>query len=85
MISFLSGSSFTDTDNLQDTRGREGTISYSTLPLPSAHKHPDIYLQLCMWVDFYMFLIVVLVFTRLLLDEIYNFIELPIDWLLMRC
>ena len=48
MISFLSGSSFTDTDNLQDTRGREGTISYSTLPLPSAHKHPDIYLQLCM-------------------------------------
>ena len=36
---FLSGFSFTDTDNLQDSRGREGTIFYSTLPLPS-HKVP---------------------------------------------
>ena len=32
---FLSGFSFTDTDNSQDSRGREGTIFYSTLPLPS--------------------------------------------------
>ena len=43
---FLSGFSFTDTDNSQDSRGREGP-SYSTLPLPPAHEHSDIYLQLC--------------------------------------
>ena len=29
---------FTDTDNSQDSRGREGSIFYSTLPLPPAHK-----------------------------------------------
>ena len=43
---FLSGFSFTDTDDSQDSRGREGTIFYSTLPLPPAHEHWDIYLQL---------------------------------------
>ena len=45
---FLSGFSFTDTDDAQDSRGREGTIFYSTLPLPPAYEHSDIYLQLCM-------------------------------------
>ena len=45
---FLSGFSFTNTDDSQDSRGREGTIFYSTLPLPPAHEHSDIYLQLCM-------------------------------------
>ena len=45
---FLSGFSFTDTDDSQDSRGRERTIFYSTLPLPPAHEHSDIYLQLCM-------------------------------------
>ena len=39
---------FADTDDLQDSRGTEGTIFYSTLPLPPAHEHLDIYLQLCM-------------------------------------
>ena len=42
---FLSGFSFTDTDDSQDSRGREGTIFYSTLPLPPAHEHSDIYLH----------------------------------------
>ena len=70
---FLSGFSFTDTDDSQDSRGREGTIFYSTLPLPLVHEHSDIYLQLCM------FLIALLVFTRLLLDEICHLIELPFD------
>ena len=49
---FLSGFSFTDTDNSQDSRGREGP-SYSTLPLPPAHEHSDIYLQLCTWDDYH--------------------------------
>ena len=44
---FLSGFSFTDTGDAQDSRGREGTIFYSTLPLPPTHEHSDIYLQLC--------------------------------------
>ena len=66
---FLSQFSFTDTDDSQDRLGRERTIFYYTLPLPSAHKHSDIYLQLCMWDDYHIFLIATLVFTRLLLDE----------------
>ena len=73
---------FTDIDDPQDSRGREGTIFYSTLPLPPAHEHSDIYLQLCMWDDYHVFLIAPLVFTRLLLDEIYHFIELTFEWLI---
>ena len=44
---FLSGFSFTDTDNSQDSKGREGTFLYSTVPLPPDHEHSDIYVQLC--------------------------------------
>ena len=73
---------FTDTHHSQDSRGREGIIFYSTLPLPPAHEHSDIYLQLCMWDDYHVFLIATLVFTRLLLDEIYHLIELPFEWLI---
>ena len=79
---FLLGFSFTETDDSQDSRGREGTIFYSTLPLPPAHEQSDIYLQLCMWDDYHIFLIAPLVFTRLLLDEIYHLIELLFDWLI---
>ena len=43
---------FTDTDDSQGSRGREGTIFYLTLPLSPAHEHWDIYLQLCMWDDY---------------------------------
>ena len=68
---FLSGFSFTDIDNLQDSREREGTIFYFTLPLPPTHEHSDVYLQLCMWDDYHIFSIAPLVFTRLLLDENY--------------
>ena len=73
---------FTDTDYSQDSRGMEGPIFYSTLPLPPAHKHWDIYLQLCMWDDYHVFLISMFVFTRLRLDEIYHLIELPFEWLI---
>ena len=34
-----------------------------------------------MWYNYHVFLIAVLVFTRLLLDEIYHLIELLFDWL----
>ena len=40
---FLSVFSFTDTDDSQGSRGREGSIFYSTLPLPPAHEHIGIY------------------------------------------
>ena len=69
---FLPGFSFTDTDISHDSGGRQGTIFYSTLPLPPAHKHSDIYLQLCMWDDYHIFLTAPLVFIRLL-----NLWELP--------
>ena len=39
----LSGFSFKDTDDSQDSKGREETIFYSTLPLQSTHEHSDIY------------------------------------------
>ena len=52
------------------TAGEGRGLSYSALPLPPAHKHSDIYLQLCTWDDYHIFLIATLVFTRLLLDEI---------------
>ena len=59
---FLSGFSFTE--------GNWGDYFFhSTLSLPPAS---DIYLQLCMWDDYHIFLIAPLVFTRLLLDEIYQ-------------
>ena len=79
---FLSGFSFADTDESLDSKGREGTIFYSTLVLSPAHKLWDIYLQLYMWGDYHVFLIATLVFVRLLLDEIYHLIELPFDWLI---
>ena len=80
---FLSGFSFTDSDNSQDSRGREGIFIYSTLPLPPAHEHSDIYVQLCTWDDYHIFLIATLIFTRLLLNEIYHLIELLFDWWMM--
>ena len=73
---FLSEFSFTDTDDSQDSMGRERTIIYSTLPPPPAHEHSDIYLQLCMRDGYHIFLIAPPVFTRMLLDEIYHLIEL---------
>ena len=50
IIFFLSMFSFTDTDDSQDSRGREVTIFYSTLPLPLTHEHSDIYLQLWIFI-----------------------------------
>ena len=73
---------FTDTDDSQDSREREETIFYSSLPLPPAHEHWEIHLQLCMWDDYHVFLTATLVFTRLLHDEIYHLIELPFEWLI---
>ena len=58
------------------------TIQGQRLCTPPAHEHWDIYLQLCMWDEYHVFLIATLVFTRLLLDEIYHLIELPFEWLI---
>ena len=46
MFFFLSGFFFTDTGDSQDRKRRKWVIFYSTLPLPLAHKHSDICLQL---------------------------------------
>ena len=40
---FLSGFSFTDTDDWQDNSGREGGILHFTLPLPPSYKHWDFF------------------------------------------
>ena len=79
---FLSEFSFTDIEDSQDSRRRKRIIFYSTLPLPPAHEHWGIYLQLCMWDNYHVFLIVTFVFTRMLLGEFYDFIRLPFDWLI---
>ena len=80
---FLSGFSFTNTCGSHDSRGRERTIFYSTRPVLPAHEHSDIYLQVCMWDEYQVFLIATLLFTRLILDGTflsYHFI----DWLMME-
>ena len=59
-----------------------GTFLFSTLPVPPACEHSDIYVQLCTRDDCHTFLIATLVFIRLLLDEIYHRIELLFDWLM---
>ena len=54
---FLSGFSFTDTDDSQDSRGREGQ---SFIPLYHFHPLTNIdtfILQLCIWDDHHIFLI----------------------------
>ena len=61
----LLGYFFTDTDYSQGSKGREETMFYSSMSLPPAHEHSDIYLQLWMWDDYYIFLIVLLVTTSL--------------------
>ena len=66
-------------NNYEFQQGKGRGPSYSTLPLPPALEHSDI-LQLCMWDDYHIFLIAILVFTRLLLDDIYHLIELLLDW-----
>ena len=63
---FLSGFSFTDTDNSQDRREGAFFITDYLSPLPRTHKHSDIYLQLWMWDDYHIFLIAPLVFTTIL-------------------
>ena len=65
---------------LTGQQGKEGPIFYSTLPLPPAHEHSDIYLQLCTCGGYHIVFIAMLVLTRLLLDEIYHLIELLFDW-----
>ena len=80
---FLSGSSFTDMKThgtAGEGKGRDHL--YSSQPVLPVHWHLDIYLQLCMWGGSPVFLIASLVTTRLLLDDIYHFLELPIDWLI---
>ena len=49
------------------------------------HSLTNIHFQLCMWAYYHIFLIKPLLFTRLLLDEIYHLIELPFYWLTMWC
>ena len=78
---FLPGFSFTDTDDSQDSRGREGTIFYSTLPTSSTGSLT--FRHLFATLDVIIFLIASLVFTRLLLHKIFHLIELPFDWLMM--
>ena len=61
------------------------TMFCSSLPLPPANEHSDIYLQLFMWNDYHVFLIAPLVTTRLLINEIYHLFVLPFDWLMRQC
>ena len=68
MFFFLSGFSFTNTDNKQDSKLREGTIFYSTRTFRHLFVTPHV-----IWL-LHIFLIATLVF------EIYRLIELPFDW-----
>ena len=43
---FLSGFSFTNSDNSQDKRRKKGGHPYSSLSISLAQEHSDVYLQL---------------------------------------
>ena len=62
-------------------REGKGSMLYSSLRLQSTQKLSDISLQLCMWDDYHVLLIVTLVTFRIPINDIYHLIELPIDWL----
>ena len=62
-------------------REREGTILYSTLPLPPAHEQSDIYLQLSMSDDHHIFNHTICIYQTAT-DEINHVIELLFDWLM---
>ena len=64
----------------QQGKGGDHLLFHSTTSTRS--RYSDIYLQLCMWDDYHIFLIAPLVFIRLLLDEIYHLIKLSFDWLM---
>ena len=62
-----------ETDDSQDSRQREVTIFCSTLPLPPAHEHSDIYLQFCMWDDYHIiFSLAPLVFSIAIAPDCYS-------------
>ena len=67
----------------QQGKGGDHLLFHSTTSTRS--RHWDIYLELCMWDDYHVFLIATLVFTRLLLDEFFHLIELPIDDAMFVC
>ena len=54
----------------------------SFIPLYNFHPLTNIGTFICMWDDYHVFLIATLVFTRLLLDGIYHFNQLPFEWLI---
>ena len=84
-IKFFSiGFSFRDTGNSQDSGEREETMFYSSLPVPPAHELSGLYLKLCMWDDYHIFLTTSVVTPRLPLDEIYHHIWLPFDPLMLQ-
>ena len=64
-------------------------VKGGTIFIPFYHFHPLMNIQtfICNFAYeiYHVFLITPLVITRLLLDEIYNFVELPFDWVLMEC
>ena len=76
---FLWGFSFKDIGQLtgQQGMGEDHFLFHST----TSTRY--IYLQLCIWDDYHTFLIPPLLFTILLLDEIYHLIELLFEWLMM--
>ena len=60
----------------------QGFLSQTLTTDRTGEEHSDIYLLLCLWDDYHIFLITPLVFNRLLLNEIYHLIELLLDWLM---
>ena len=85
---FLSGFPFTDTDDSQDSKGREGTFwdlflfdsTTSTRSRTFRHLFATLHVR---WLS--NIFNRPLLFTWLLLDEICHLIELPFDWLMMWC
>ena len=78
---FLSGFSFTDNGDSQDSMGPSFFTSTTSVYLQTFRY----FLELWMWDDYHIFLIASLANIKLLLNEIYCLGELPFDWLIMAC
>ena len=81
---FLSGFSFTDTDNSQDSRGREGTILFHSTTSTHSRTFRHLFATLQVrWLSH--------IFNRnaciyqTATDDIYHLIELLFHWLMMWC
>ena len=83
-IFFFCSSSLLQALTIYGTAGERKGPFFDLLPFPPAHKYPGIYLKLCMLDDYHVFLIALLITTRLIIHETCQVFQLPLDRLMVK-